>query len=191
MDLRICRAEPSDLPAVKEMYAALVARMDREGWSVWDETYPRDFVGKDIEQGQLYLLLEGDRLAGAFALPAHDNGEGDVPWEDPSAPARYLYRFGVAVEYGGRGLGRLALERIGELARGLGPAICACMWPTKTCLPWACTKRRALPSCLGSLESFCWTEPDCSSMPLRNGCEKGDGAHKTAGLGSGSCPGCH
>ena len=120
MELRVRRAEPSDLPAVKEMYAALVARMDREGWSVWDETYPRDFVGKDIEQGQLYLLLEGDRLAGAFALPAHDNGEGDVPWEDPSAPARYLYRFGIAVEYGGRGLGRLALERIGELARGLG-----------------------------------------------------------------------
>ena len=120
MEIRIRRAAFSDLPAVKEMYAALVARMDREGWSVWDETYPRDFVGKDIEQGQLYLLLEGDRLAGAFALPAHDNEEGDVPWEAPSAPARYLYRFGVAVEYGGRGLGRLALERIGELARGLG-----------------------------------------------------------------------
>ena len=67
MELEVRRAERSDLPAVKEMYAALVARMDREGWSVWDETYPRDFVGKDIEQGQLYLLLEGDRLAGALA----------------------------------------------------------------------------------------------------------------------------
>ena len=120
MDLHIRRAEPSDLPAVKEMYAALVARMDREGWSVWDETYPRDFVGKDVEQGQLYLLLEGDRLAGAFALPSHDNGEGDVPWEDPAAPARYLYRFGIAVEYRGKGLGKLALERIGELSRRLG-----------------------------------------------------------------------
>ena len=86
MEIRIRRGSFSDLPAVKEMYAALVARMDREGWSVWDETYPRDFVGKDIKLGQLYLLLEGDRLAGAFALPAHDNGEGDVPWEDPSAP---------------------------------------------------------------------------------------------------------
>lgn len=120
MEIRIRRAAFSDLPAAKEMYAALVARMDREGWSVWDETYPRDFVGKDIERGQFYLLLEGDRLAGAFALPAHDNGEGDVPWQEPSAPARYLYRFGIAVEYGGRGLGSLALERIGELARGLG-----------------------------------------------------------------------
>ena len=47
MEIRIRRAAFSDLPAVKEMYAALVARMDREGWSVWDETYPRDFVGKD------------------------------------------------------------------------------------------------------------------------------------------------
>ena len=120
MEIRIRRAAFSDLPAVKEMYAALVARMDREGWSVWDETYPRDFVGKDVEQGQLYLLLEGDRLAGAFALPSHDNGEGDVPWEEPSAPARYLYRFGIAVEYRGKGLGKLALERIGELSRGLG-----------------------------------------------------------------------
>ena len=120
MEIRIRRAAFSDLPAAKEMYAALVARMDQEGWGVWDETYPRDFVEKDIERDQFYLLLEGDRLVGAFALPAHDNGEGDVPWEDPSAPARYLYRFGIAVEYGGRGLGRLALERIGELARGLG-----------------------------------------------------------------------
>ena len=120
MELRVCRAEPSDLPAVKEMYAALVARMDREGWSVWDETYPRDFVGKDIEQGQLYLLLEGDRLAGAFALPAHDNGEGDVPWQEPSAPARYLYRFGIAVEYGGQGLGKTSLGLIEELAKSFG-----------------------------------------------------------------------
>ena len=120
MDLHIRRAEPSDLPAVKEMYAALVARMDREGWSVWDETYPRDFVGKDVEQGQFYLLLEGDRLAGAFALPSHDNGEGDVPWEEPSAPARYLYRFGIVPEQGGQGLGKQALGKIEELCGALG-----------------------------------------------------------------------
>lgn len=120
MEIRIRRAEPSDLPAVKEMYAALVARMDQEGWGVWDETYPRDFVEKDIERGQFYLLLEGYRLAGAFALPAHDNGEGDVPWQEPSAPARYLYRFGIAVEYGGQGLGKTSLGLIEELAKSFG-----------------------------------------------------------------------
>ena len=69
MELEVRRAERSDLPAVKEMYAALVARMDREGWSVWSDTYPRDVVGEDIEAGQFYLLLAGDALAGAFVLP--------------------------------------------------------------------------------------------------------------------------
>ena len=120
MEIRIRRAAFSDLPAAKEMYAALVARMDQEGWGVWDETYPRDFVEKDIERDQFYLLLEGDRLVGAFALPAHDNGEGDVPWQEPSAPARYLYRFGIAVEYRGKGLGKQALGKIEALCGALG-----------------------------------------------------------------------
>ena len=75
---------------------------------------------KDIERDQFYLLLEGDRLVGAFALPAHDNGEGDVPWQEPSAPARYLYRFGIAAGQGGRGLGTQALEAIGGLTKSLG-----------------------------------------------------------------------
>ena len=120
MELEVRRAERSDLPAVKEMYAALVARMDREGWSVWSDTYPRDVVGEDIEAGQFYLLLAGDALAGAFAMPDHDDGEGDVPWEDKAAPARYVYRLGVAVEFGGQGLGKQSLEKIGELAKSQG-----------------------------------------------------------------------
>ena len=84
------------------MYAALVARMDREGWSVWDETYPQDFVGRTSSRPALPAAGGGGPFGGGpLPLPAHDNEE-DVPWEDPSAPARYLYRFGVAVEYGGR-----------------------------------------------------------------------------------------
>ena len=120
MELEIRQAKESDLARVQAMYARLVARMDRDGWNVWSDTYPRDFVGKDVEQGQFYLLLEGDRLAGAFALPPQDEGEGDVSWRDSSAPARYLYRFGIAVEYRGKGLGKLALGKIEELCGALG-----------------------------------------------------------------------
>ena len=43
-----------------------------------------------------------------------------MPWEDPAAPARYLYRFGIAVEYRGKGLGKLALGKIEELCGALG-----------------------------------------------------------------------
>ena len=70
MEIRIRRAAFSDLPAAKEMYAALVARMDQEGWGVWDETYPRDFVEKDIERGQFYLLLEFSRSMSAPSMTA-------------------------------------------------------------------------------------------------------------------------
>ena len=169
MEIRIRRAAFSDLPAAKEMYAALVARMDQEGWGVWDETYPRDFVEKDIERGQFYLLLEGDRLAGAFALPTHDNGEGDVPWQEPSAPARYLYRFGIAVEYGGQGLGKTSLGLIEELAKSFGAQYLR-LYVAHENEP-ACTGRRAFPNCPGSSVK-CWkTAPGCSSTPLRSGYE--------------------
>lgn len=120
MELEIRQAKESDLARVQAMYARLVARMDREGWSVWDETYPRDFVGKDIEKGWFYLLLAGETLCGAFALPPQDEGEGDVPWQDSSAPARYLYRFGIAPEQGGQGLGKQALGKIEALCGKLG-----------------------------------------------------------------------
>ena len=59
-------------------------------------------------------------MCGAFALPPQDEGEGDVPWEDPAAPARYLYRFGIAVEYRGKGLGKQALGKIEALCGALG-----------------------------------------------------------------------
>ena len=120
MALEIRRAGLEHLPVVKEMYTALVAQMRRDGWDIWSDEYPRDFVEEDIEQGQFYLLLEGEALCGAFALLPHDNEEGDVPWQDKSAPARYLYRFGIAAGQGGRGLGTQALEAIGGLAKSLG-----------------------------------------------------------------------
>ena len=81
---------------------------------------PGTLWGRTSSKASFTCCWRGTVWRGPLPCPAHDNGEGDVPWEDPSAPARYLYRFGIAVEYGGRGLGRLALERIGELARGLG-----------------------------------------------------------------------
>ena len=120
MELEIRQAKESDLARVQAMYARLVARMDRDGWNVWSDTYPRDAVGEDIKKGWFYLLLAGETLCGAFALPPQDEGEGDVPWRDSSAPARYLYRFGIAVEYRAKGLGKLALGKIEELCGALG-----------------------------------------------------------------------
>ncbi|MGI6254327.1 MAG: GNAT family N-acetyltransferase [Acutalibacter sp.] len=164
MELTVRQAQPADLEEIQAMYRALVARMDRDGWKIWSDRYPRDAVGEDIALGRFYLLADldlppesprkdipgipvmeepplpagdtarerestlapapagpsGGVIAGGFALLPTGCGEGDPPWEEPDAPAQYLYRFGVAVEYGGRGVGKLALERIQELSRSLG-----------------------------------------------------------------------
>ena len=119
MEIRIRRAAFSDLPAAKEMYAALVARMDQEGWGVWDETYPRDFVEKDIERGQFYLLLEGDRLAGAFALPPTTTGRGTCPGRSllpGPLPVPVRHRCGVRRPESGK----TSLGLIEELAKSFG-----------------------------------------------------------------------
>ena len=149
MDLHIRRAEPSDLPAVKEMYAALVARMDRDGWSVWDETYPRDFVGKDVEQGQLYLLLEGEPFGGAFALPSHDNGEGTCPGR--TLPPRPVTCTGSASLWstGARAWASWPLERSRNFAERWGPGTCGSTWPMRTSRPSPSTGKRASSSCPG------------------------------------------
>ena len=171
MEIRIRRAEMIDLPAAKEMYAALVARMDQEGWGVWDETYPRDFVEKDIERDQFYLLLEGNRLVGAFALPAHDNGEGDVPWQEPSAPARYLYRFGIAAGQGGRGPGDTGPggnRRAGQKPGGPVPAA-LCGHENQPAM--GLYRKMGFSSGRGSLGK-CWrTAPGFMSTRLRRKCE--------------------
>ncbi len=113
-------ATPSDLPRIQEMYTALVARMRRDGWDIWSDHYPREFVGEDIRLRRFFLLYEGDALCGAFALQEEDNGEGAVPWAEPAAPARYLYRFGLAAGFEGRGLGVQAMESVCRLAKRQG-----------------------------------------------------------------------
>ena len=156
MDLHIRRAEPSDLPAVKEMYAALVARMDREGWSVWDETYPRDFVGKDVEQGQFYLLLEGGRLAGAFALPSHDNGEGRRALAGTALPPPGICTGSASLwSTGARAWASWPWSVSASCPAGWGPGTCGSTWPTRMSPHWPCTGKRASSSCPGSLGSFC------------------------------------
>ena len=98
-------------------------------------------------------------MAGAFALPPHDNGEGDVPWRDSSAPARYLYRFGIAVEYRGKGLGKLALESIGELSRRLGARYLRLYVAYENQPAISLYQKAGFARLPGEFGEFCWRAP--------------------------------
>ncbi len=118
MDVR--KAAAKDLPHLKEMYREIVGEMKSRGIDIWDEVYPSEFLGEDIEKERLYLLTEGEETVAAFALCAESGGENAVAWEDGGASALYLYRLGVSPRFLRRGIGSAALEKAVRIAGKMG-----------------------------------------------------------------------
>lgn len=137
-EARMRRAEPDDLPALKDMYAEAVAAMRARGLDVWDDVYPCCALDGDVARGALWLLEVGradpaaqtsDGLAAcgcvfvaAFALADEHIGSDAVAWREAGAQAVYLDRLVVRPSCTGRGYGRAALEAARGLACGCGAA---------------------------------------------------------------------
>lgn len=113
-------AELSDLPQIKSMYRDIVRQMDANRIPIWDDEYPCEFFEADIQNGRLYLILDGAVIAAAFALCPSSAGESHVEWHDSRAGALYLERLGVNTAYAGKGVGSLALSNAAQAAKALG-----------------------------------------------------------------------
>lgn len=72
MEIRI--AVRQDLPQILSLYRRIVADMDKKGIDIWNEYYPFEYFGEDIENGGLYLLTQDGAILGAFALTAENDG---------------------------------------------------------------------------------------------------------------------
>ena len=118
MELRM--AALSDLPRIKSMYRDIVRQMDANHIPIWDDVYPCEFFEADIQNGQLYLILDGAVIAAAFALCPSSAGESHVEWRDSRARALYLDRLGVNTARAGKGVGGLALSNAAQAAKALG-----------------------------------------------------------------------
>lgn len=111
-----------DLPALKLLYRDAIAKMEAEGVHIWDDVYPAEFLHKDIDRNQLYLLAEEERIAGVFALREGHLAGTLLPWEQPQAAAIYLERFVVSPDFLRRGIGKQLLGEACRVARELGYA---------------------------------------------------------------------
>lgn len=105
---------------LKEVYEKIIADMDKKGIKIWDEYYPVQNFKDDIAREELYILLDGIKIVSAVALCSSDEGEDSMQWENSSAKAVYLSRFGVNVDYLGKGYGQLMLELAKQQAKKLG-----------------------------------------------------------------------
>ncbi len=112
----------ADLPRIRQMYRRIVADMDQKGIGIWNEYYPFAYFEEDIQKGELFLLLEGEQLCGAFVLTGQADGQSAVEWADPAAKALYLDRLGIDPGCSGQGIGGQALVFAMDLAREKGAA---------------------------------------------------------------------
>lgn len=108
MDLRL--ASMDDLSQLKAMYKKIVENMIENNIHIWDEIYPCEFFGDDIENNRLYVLIENNEIVAAFALCHSNMGEDCVQWENKQDKALYMNRLGVNVNYLRKGFGKIVLD---------------------------------------------------------------------------------
>ena len=115
MDFRL--AVMQDLAPLKDMYRRIVKNMETQGLSIWDDSYPCEFLEGDIQNKRLYVLLDNGSLVSAFALCDANAGARAVQWKDARAKALYLDRLGVDIHHTQKGIGRFMLVKAKELAK--------------------------------------------------------------------------
>lgn len=115
MNLRL--AVMSDLSQIIEMYKKIIAKMNDNGIHIWDEIYPCKYFKNDIENNQLYLLWDDDKIVSAFVLCDLNSNSKSVNWSDKNAKALYIERLGVNVDYLRRGIGLLTINKAMALAK--------------------------------------------------------------------------
>ena len=115
MELRL--AVEQDLPRIKNMYRQIVAKMIADGFTVWDEVYPCEFLEEDIKNQQMYVLENQKQIVSAYALCPSHTGSRCVEWQEKSASALYIDRLGVNVDYLRKGIGFLTIQNAMTLCR--------------------------------------------------------------------------
>lgn len=118
MKLRLAKAD--DLPQLKTIYRKIINNMYKNNIKIWDDIYPCEFLGRDIEHGQLYILEKNDEIISAFALCNSSEGENCVKWKGRNDEALYIDRFGVNTAYLRKGIGSAALGEAILLAKEKG-----------------------------------------------------------------------
>jgi ribosomal protein S18 acetylase RimI-like enzyme len=120
--MEIVRIQEDDLPEVMNFISEVVADMNANGNTQWDETYPtRDIIVKDIEEGTLFLTrLEGE-ITGICALTEGEEAQyANITWKDGKGRALEIHRIAVHPKWQGKGNAKTLFDFAEEHARKKG-----------------------------------------------------------------------
>ncbi len=108
-------AIPGDLPQISRLYRAAIGTPG----CTWNENYPGTFeLEHDFASGNLYVLSEGETVAGAVSVVSPNELDNVYAWEVQNA--REIARVVISQDYAGRGLAVQMLSQLFEKLRQEG-----------------------------------------------------------------------
>ncbi len=111
------KADLSEKEAILALYRSVI---DSE-FTTWDDEYPdSDVIESDCTAGTLYVMADGDKLAGAISI-VPENELDWLPLWNLRVKAREIARIAVSPAYQGHGL---ALEMLKEAEKILKESGC-------------------------------------------------------------------
>lgn len=118
MEFRL--AGMDDLEELKDMYRQIIKNMNDNNIQIWDDIYPCDFFVNDIQDNQMYVLIDKNEIISAFTLCNINAGAKEVQWNKKWGNPIYLDRLGVNIKYGNKGIATLMIEKAKKIAKSKG-----------------------------------------------------------------------
>lgn len=109
-----------DLQKLKTMFDKIVKVMETNNVFIWNEYYPYEEFENDIQNKNLYVVINNDKIISAFGLFNNVNGSNCFEWNDKNAKALYLGRFGVNPDYQKCGYGAKTINEAIKIAKNFG-----------------------------------------------------------------------
>lgn len=117
--LSIQKAKIDQLDAIISLYRACGKEMLSKGFDNWGDFYPTiAIVETDIQEEQLFCLLEGNLLVGVIGLDENQPAPfATVRWQYPSSKTLVVHRLAIAVDQQRKGYAQHLMKFTEEYAK--------------------------------------------------------------------------
>ncbi|TCS95560.1 GNAT family N-acetyltransferase [Hazenella coriacea] len=112
--MQLIAAEMNQLDVVMDVYHQVVKVMNELGNFQWGNGYPsRKLIQEDIENGELYLLTDGEEITAAVVLnrkwaPEYEH----IEWQERDDSFVVIHRLCVNPLYQGKGIAKSLMDAI-------------------------------------------------------------------------------
>jgi ribosomal protein S18 acetylase RimI-like enzyme len=122
ISMQFVKAQLNQLEDIVSMYRKATRGLNRQGIEQWNEEYPTtEQLRKDIESGNMHLLMENGKIAASVVLDEQEDPEYKrIDWADDEGRWLVVHRLCVHPDWQGRGLSKRMIREIERFAKEKG-----------------------------------------------------------------------